>query len=311
MIFALTVFCAALFIDGATDSANSVAGAVASGALTLRQANVLCALTSFLGCLIFCLFFPSVAESIASFVTFPEGLSFEYIAASLISVALWSGIAWIFSLPTSEGNGLVAAGAGAALALGGSFDFMHLLWLILSIIPAAALSAFAAVLFTKLFSKKPSVSLKAPIILSSVLSAFFHGSQDGQKFLALALSASVITKSNLFLTVFLAAFFMGAGSMFGGRIIKKMGGEMAKADTVSALSSDIGSAIVLALFTVIGLPVSTTHIKMTSLTAATRAVKRKTDKGTFVLLCAAWLATFPVCFVLSFFITKLIFAIKL
>lgn len=311
MIFALIVFFAALFIDGATDSANSVTGAVASGALSLRQANILCALMSFLGCTVFCLFFPFVAENTATFISFPEEFAFQYITASLLSVALWSGLAWIFSLPTSEGNGLIAAGAGAAMALGGSFDIIALLKLILAIIPAVALSAVTAALFTVLFSKNHSLSLKVPIILSSAVSAFFHGSQDGQKFLALALSASVITKSNAVLPVVSAALFMGAGSLFGGRIIKKMGVEMARADTVSALSSDMGSGLTLMIFTAAGLPVSTTHIKMTSLAAATKATGGRTDVSTFILLCIAWVATFPICFGLSFFITKLIFAINL
>ena len=104
---------------------------------------------------------------------------------------------------------------------------------------------------------------------------------------------------------------MALGTLFGGRIIRKMGTEMAVADTRSALASDLGSALALGLLTALGVPASTTHLKMTSLAAATRFLGGRADRSAFLLVCAAWIATFPVSFALSYFISRGILAIVL
>ena len=305
MTLPFIIFAAALFIDGATDAANAVTGAVSSKVMTLKGATALSAVLSFLGCLVFCLFFPSVAESSSAAFAFPEKYAPVAVTVSLFSVALWSGVAWLFGLPTSEGHALISAGAGAALSLGGKISLWRLILILVSVIPAALLGAALSVIASRLLKKKKDTLFKIPIILSAALSSFFHGAQDGQKFLALALSASLLSEDLRETAVIASAVFMGLGTLFGGRIIKKMGNEMADADRKAALSSDLGSAAALALLTAAGVPASTTHIKMTSLAAASHFLGGKTDKDTFLLMIAAWFATFPVCFALSFLLSKL------
>lgn len=310
-MLSLIIFSAALFVDGATDCANSVTGAVSSGAMSLKRSVILSAVLSFLGCLIFCLFCPSVAESSAAALAFPEGREILGVCVSLLSVVIWSGAAWYLGLPTSEGHALICAAAGAAAALGGKVYLWDLLFLILSIFPAAALGVIFSLVLAKVFKKKVENSLRFPIILSSALSSFYHGAQDGQKFWALALSASLLSEKNSLPAVIVFSLSMGIGTLFGKRIIEKMGCEMAAADKRSALSSDLGSALALSILTALGIPASTTHLKMTSLIATTKLLGGRTDKATFILLAAAWIATFPISFALSFLITKGIFIILL
>ena len=310
MVLVLLIFAAALFIDGATDCANSVTGAVSSKTLSVRSAALLSAVLSFAGCALFCVFLPTVAENSAA-ADFPSAYSQAGVLSSLISVALWSGLAWVLSLPTSEGHGLIAAAAGSAAALGGRVIYQKLWRVILWMVPSALVGALISVLFVKILKNAGEARLKAPIILSCALSSVFHGAQDGQKFLALAISSSLGGGEGKWKTALLFAFFMGVGTLFGERIIRKMGGEMAVADKRAALSCDIGSALSLCILTVVGIPASTTHIRMTSLVAATRASGGKTDPSAFLLLLCAWVSTFPVCFALGFFISKLILVILL
>ncbi|MBQ4066628.1 MAG: inorganic phosphate transporter [Clostridia bacterium] len=311
MILFYTIFAVALFIDGGTDCANSVTGAVSSGALSLRRATVLSAALSFLGCFIFCGFFPTVAVASASPLSFPAGAGRTALFAVLLSVSLWSAAAWLLALPTSEGHGLIAAAAGSALALGGSIRLSPLLFIILSA-PAAALLCAAASFFITGFIKNNKNDLcRAAVIASGALSSFFHGAQDGQKFLALALSTCAVSRDSLISFAFFAAVFMALGTLCGGRIVKKMSSDMASADLPAALGADVACGLTLALLTLIGIPASTTHLKMTALYCAARCRRNPSSPQTLALLAAAWFSTFPICFVLSFFLSKLFFAINL
>ena len=302
----ILIFCAALFIDGATDCANSVTGAVSSGALTLRGATRMSALLSFSGCLLFCLFFPSVAKNTARAVTFSENYALIGICVSLLSVALWSFVAWLMGLPTSEGHALISASAGAAAAFGGNVDAPQVLFLLFSVIPAALLSAFFAWTGAKITEKaSQGHTFKLPVIIFAALASVFHGAQDGQKFMALALSSGAVSDGQRGIFLLLASLSMGIGTLFGKRIIEKMGREMASADSRAALAADGAGAAALALFTFFGIPASTTHVRMTALFGAAKAMKNRTDTSSFLLLLGAWGATFPVCFLLSFFLSKL------
>ena len=142
------------------------------------------------------------------------------------------------------------------------------------------------------------------IIGLSAVSSFFHGAQDGQKFLALAISAGILADGGRVWAVIAAALIMGAGTLFGERIIRKMGFEMVDATPVAVFSSDVGSTAALALFTLLGVPASTTHVRMVSLAAAVKASGERADVSTMSVLLAAWIATFPVCFGTAYLLSK-------
>ena len=311
LIFVLLVFSVALFVDGATDCANCVSGAVASKTLSLRTSIFLNSLLSFLGCLIFCLFFPAVAENTASAVSIPEGYTAAAVISALLSVTLWSALAWFLGLPTSEGHGLMAATAGAALSLGGEISVGPMLFLFLSIFPVAMVGAVLSLISKRALKNVKEQTCKIPVLISALLSSFFHGAQDGQKFVALAISASLINERNKTWIVLLFSFFMATGAHFGKRIIKKMGNEMSKADKRAALASDMGSVAALTLFTLLGIPASTTHIKITSLAFSSNIFKNHSQRDIFILTVVSWIATFPICLFLGFFISKLSFVMFL
>ena len=311
MLIPLIIFSAALFIDGATDCANCVTGAHSSNAMSLRAAVITNAALSFLGCVLFSLFFPSVAKASSSAVTIPSEYTAEAVVASLLSVALWSGFAWLLGLPTSEGHGLIAATAGAAFCLGGEIYAKQLAFIFLSVFPCAALAAVLSKIFCLFLKRMKDDSCRIPIILSAVASSFFHGAQDGQKFIALAMSASLINEKNRISLTLLFSFFMAVGAFFGKRIIRKMGEEMVQADKRSALGADLGSVSALSLLTLLGVPASTTHLKIVSLAFSSKIFKNPSQREIFILTAVAWLATFPICFFLGFFLSKLIFVIKL
>ena len=120
MIYAVFIF--AVLVNGATDAANAITGVVCCRLLPYRWAALLSAALNFLGLAVFAAFAPAVSQRVESLASGGEREAF----AVLLTVVLFAGGAWIFSVPTSESHALVAALAGVALAKGQELDFYGL-----------------------------------------------------------------------------------------------------------------------------------------------------------------------------------------
>lgn len=309
---AFMIFAFSLFVDGATDAANSVIGAVSSGAMGLGRAVKLCAFFEFFGCIVFCAFSPGVAQSMAEVSEIPAGYFALVASVSLGTVALWSSVAWVMGLPTSEGHGISAALAGAGAALSCPVDFSRLAAVAFYGVLVVLLTGGGAFLIGR---KTKKMRLKHPsffIISLAIASAVLHGAQDGQKFLAIFMATGASEFVSTPLVIFVMASFMALGTLFcGRRIIEHMGQKTLESDEYTSLCADMASVASLAVFTALGIPASTTHVKMTALAAAVTSGGKRADKRELFLMVVAWIATFPICFVVSYLLTKTVFDIYL
>ncbi len=302
------MFCLTLFLNGATDAANSVTGAVSSKALHPAAAMLLAAFMEATGLILSYLFFPRVTNTVASLADFSDtGVNGAVICTvCLTAAALWSSIAWAAGLPTSESHGLMAAMCGCAAALGATVDFhavtLAVLGLVLSVLFGAVLAAAAARLMSPM---RGAVSAERKLcVLFLAASAFLHGAQDGQKFLALLFSTGAY--KNSLLPVLICAALMSVGTLCGGgRIVKKIGKDMTDTDLHSACTADAASSLALTLLTAAGIPVSTTHVKMSALAAAAAGKKGRLNKKILISLLAAWITTFPFCYFAAFLLIKI------
>ncbi len=307
MFFIFLAFSAAVFINGATDAANALTGPVACGAMKLSHAALLAACMNLLGMLTFSILFPGVYETVSGLAHFPAGTGGTAVTASLIAVVVWSGAAWIFGIPTSESHGLFAALAGASMAFGAPApDGAQWIKVALGLVLSVAGGGLGGALTARLLrSRRNKYSWNKAAVIGCAGTAFLHGAQDGQKFLGLLGAAGLVTRSRA--AVFCCALLMLCGTLFGGRrIVQKMGRDMADVDAFSAACADIGSAASLLMMTLAGLPVSTTHVKMTAVAAAAGGAGQSTDKKVILQVLLAWITTFPGCFLLAYFITKLL-----
>lgn len=307
VFFVFLAFSAAVFINGATDAANALTGPVACGAMKLSHAALLAACMNLLGMLLFSTLFPGVYETVSGLASFPPGTGGIAVTASLSAVVIWAGAAWIFGIPTSESHGLFAALAGTAFALGApvpdKIQWAKVAAGLLFSVLGGGLSGYITA--RSLRSHAKAHHWKGATIIGCAGTAFLHGAQDGQKFLGLMGAAGLLTRSRG--AVFCCAVLMLCGTLLGGgRIVKKMGREMADVDTFTAACADMGSAVSLLAMTLAGLPVSTTHVKMTAVACAAGGAGRKTDRQVILQVILAWITTFPGCFLLAYFITKLL-----
>ena len=159
--------------------------------------------------------------------------------------------------------------------------------------------------------------------------AFLHGAQDGQKFAAILLLATGLTSGGQGIAgdgamagitkgaagstgavveisvelAVLCALVMGLGTATGGRrIVEKIGTELIRLRPEDGCAADGAAIFCLLGASLLGFPVSTTHVKTAALVGAglggtwEGAVRKNVAKE----LMAAWIVTFPACLILGY-----------
>jgi PiT family inorganic phosphate transporter len=318
MLIALTA--AAVFVNGWTDAPNAIAGAVASGALGYRRAVSLAAGCNLAGTLVFGFLNSSVAETVTSLADFGGHSPHDALCAlcaAMAAICLFATAAWAFGVPTSESHALVAALAGAALALGGA-DFGKAAWG--KILAGLALSLLLGYLGGLLFRAALGRRLKAlPGKALELLQkcaaggvAFAHGAQDGQKFAAVFVlagraiageAAAPVALREYPLALLLTAAAMTLGTAVGGRRIVETVGAMTRPQKHEGFSADLGGGAALLLASLFGVPMSTSQVKTSALMGACGGKKKPAMFGGMIF---TWFLTFPVCGALGYALTKLL-----
>ncbi len=293
----ILVLCVIL-VNGWTDAPNAIATAVGSGALPYGRGVALAAVCNFAGVALTCLLFPAVAATMENLVRFSSPMATRAgLSAALLAVILWGVGAWRFGLPTSESHALLAGLSGSALALGA--DIQPTAWAAVGV--GLVLSLPAGVCAGRLICHRLGRIPHNPMFwqrLAAALTAFLHGAQDGQKFLALLLMAYGVSAARppLALIVVTAAV-MGLGTALGGRrIVEKIGHELAHLTPTQGLAADLATGVVLGVCSLLGLPVSTSHAKVAAICGASPRPQRRV----VAQLGLVWVLTFPACMGLGY-----------
>ena len=293
----ILVLCVIL-VNGWTDAPNAIATAVGSGALPYGRGVALAAVCNFAGVALTCLLFPAVAATMENLVRFSSPMATRAgLSAALLAVILWGVGAWRFGLPTSESHALLAGLSGSALALGA--DIRPTAWAAVGV--GLVLSLPAGVCAGRLICHRLGRIPHNPMFwqrLAAALTAFLHGAQDGQKFLALLLMAYGVSAARppLALIVVTAAV-MGLGTALGGRrIVEKIGHELAHLTPTQGLAADLATGVVLGVCSLLGLPVSTSHAKVAAICGASPRPQLRV----VAQLGLVWVLTFPACMGLGY-----------
>ena len=137
-----------------------------------------------------------------------------------------------------------------------------------------------------------------------------HGWQSGLKFLGIIcflLSINISVRKPpffLMLSVGLTLFF---GALMGGkRIISSMGENLVKLGHRGAFFSDIGTYLTLLVCSILGMPVSTGNIKCLAIMGVGFYDGERINKKTTTKLFVSFIAVFPICFLMGYFLMKLL-----
>lgn len=300
----LLLLAAVILVNGWTDAPNAIATTVAAGVLSFPAAVALAAVCNLLGVVCTASLSDAVARTLWSVADFgPDALT--ALSAALAATVLWAVFAWRFGIPTSESHALVAGLSGAALALGAERLRMGaLLWMAFGLALSLFLGWALGRVFRQLLPPKGEGFYRRGQIIGAALTAFFHGAQDGQKFLGVLALILTLDSGDFVLppwAEWACAGVMALGTLLGGRrIIDTVGRKMVLLTPRSGFAADLGSAGALGLCTLLGLPVSTTHAKTAAILGAGAAPNGKVAGS----LGAAWLLTFPACGFLAFYLVK-------
>ena len=297
------------FTNGMHDSANSVATIVATRVLTPIQAVFWAA---FWNVAAYLLFGTAVAKTIGSGMIDVHSVTPFVVLAGLMGAIGWNVLTLVLGIQTSSSHAIIGAYAGAAIAKAGFGVLLPGGWTktLLFIVIAPLIGFFLGGLLLVIVSWiiewfKPSPSrvtpwLRRSQLVSAAAYSLGHGGNDSQKTMGiiagLLFSAKLIPTFHIPLWVVLSAYgSMGLGTLFGGwKIMKTMGHGIAKIRSLDGVCAELASAVSIYLSTMLGIPVSTTHV-ITGAISGTRAVSRVSAVrwNTTFRIAWAWVFTIP------------------
>lgn len=319
-----------MFVNGCTDAPNSIATCIATRCLSPNKALTLSVVFSFLGILIMTFINSTVAQTIFNIVDFGSnsGHALTALCAALVSIVLWSVIAWIFGIPTSESHALIAGLTGSAIALQNGLSgvsFGEWKKVIYGLVIVNILGFVSGLLITRLIEKicknmdrrRTNKFFHRLQIIGAAAMAFMHGAQDGQKFMGVFLIGAMLATGGvtgfsipIWLTIY-CAVFTALGAIIGGKkIIKTVGMKMVKLEKYQGASADIASTACLLGSSLLGIPLSTTHVKTTAImgVGASKGLS-KVNWNVAKNMVMTWIFTFPGCGLLGYLVT--LFFIKM
>ena len=298
------------FINGFHDTANAIATSVYTHAMTAGIAILLAAGMNFVGAL--------VSEHVAKTITSGlVGIEIEeyVILAALIGAILWNLVTWWWGIPSSSSHALIASLVGASIVY--AMSAQAILWtgvvskVIIPLFTSPLLGFIIGFGIMKLlfFSCRHfplgtvnNIFAKLQIV-SAASVAFFHGTNDAQKTMGI-ITLTLISAGQLpgdsgvpvWVKIICAATIAFGTSVGGWKIMKTMGKGVTKLQPPGGFTAQTSSALVIWLMSLLGAPISTTHV-ITSSVMGVGSAKRlsavRWSKAKDILF--AWIITLPVC----------------
>jgi PiT family inorganic phosphate transporter len=262
------------FTNGFHDSANAMAGPIATGALKPRTAVVLAAVLNLVGA---CLS-TEVAKTISGGFFDDELITASIILAGLVGAIIWNLLTWLLGLPSSSSHalfggliGAVVVGAGFASVNGWVIVSKVLLPAVVAPVVAGIGAVLGTVLAYRITRKTPSAHSKTGFkygqAFTACLVALAHGTSDGQK--TMGVITLVLITANLQASgtgpqpwvIFAAGLAIGLGTYSGGwRIMRTLGKGVVEIETPQGAASGAASTATILASAHLGFGLSTTHV---------------------------------------------------
>ena len=296
------------FINGFHDAANSIATVVSTRVLTPRVAVYWAATFNFLAVFVFG---TAVAHTIGQGIIHLAVMDSWMILAALLGAIIWNLITWRSGLPSSSSHALVGGlvGAGFAKAGLGALVWSGITKTLLFIVVAPLLGLFLGFVcmlalawsFRRATPRSIDRLFRRGQLLSAAFYSLGHGGNDAQKTAGIIfgmLAAAQMIEPNApmpFWVLLLCHLAMGLGTALGGwRIVKTMGMRITKLKPVGGFAAETAGAITLALNSVAGIPVSTTHVITGAIVGVGATTKLSSVRwGVARRIIWAWVLTIP------------------
>ena len=301
------------FVNGFHDAANSVATVISTRVLPPLAAVTMAAFFNFVA---FFVFGVAVATTIGSGIIASNVVTPNLVLSALVGAITWDLITWYLGLPSSSSHALIGGLVGAAVTKAGVGSLLWsgldktLSFMVLSPIIGFSLSFLLMTALIRLFFTS-SIHLinryfRRLQLVSSALVSLSHGTNDAQKTMgvvtALLVSTGYLSTFSVPLWVVILAYTsIALGTFFGGwRIVKTIGFKMTRLDPVHGFTIETGSAITIIGSSLLGIPVSTTHVVSGGVMGSGATMGTATVKwGVARRIIWAWILTIPAAAVIS------------
>ncbi len=252
---------------GANDAANCVGADIGSGKMTVRQGIVITCLFSFLGAVFLgSRVIKTIGKGIVPLDKLDPHMGMLIALCACFGAGTWVLIATLRGLPVSTSHSIVGAVAGAGLAVGAPVIWKKLLDIFVCWVLTPLGSALIAYIlyrpFRRVFYLLVPKRFADPVIVffifvTSTYLAFTWGAND------VANATGVITGIGI-MNSFQAAAFGGIAIIigimtFGYRVIQTIGFSITRLAPLMTIVAEIASGINVHLYTLFGIPVSTSH----------------------------------------------------
>jgi PiT family inorganic phosphate transporter len=305
------------FTNGFHDSANSISTIVSTKVLSPRRAVAFAAFFNFIAAFGFGVAVASTISKIIQLEIVETAIIPFIILASLIGAITWNLITWFFGLPTSSSHALIGGMTGAGLAAAGlaaikwSTVGQVALFMILSPLIGLACGFLFMAAILNLTKSAPrhtaDMSFKRLQLFSAAAYSFSHGTNDAQK--TMGIIVPLLFSIGYFGTsvdpghlpvplwvILIAHAAIALGTLSGGwRIVKTMGYKITKVRPVHWFAAETAGASLIIGASILGIPVSTTHIICTSIMGVGATSGASTVKwGVARRIIWAWILTIPI-----------------
>jgi PiT family inorganic phosphate transporter len=296
---------------GANDTANCIGTTVGCGLISFRRAAILVAAFAFFGAM---LQGQHVMKTISKGIVNTE-LDYLAVCVALICSGFFVNLATFYRIPTSTSQAIVGGMVGIGLAVGAEINFAKFIliaesWIIcpilVMILSFGAMNLFGLIL--RRFETKSVLFQNAfgwLAIASACYVAYSMGANNAGD------AVGPIANLGIFpprLLLFIGGVSIAVGAItYGKKVADTVGKGITQLDIPSAFVAQVSSAFGLHLFSLFGIPVSTSSaivgaVVGVGLVKGVRAISKKT----IVTILGGWILTPVMAGSLSYFLYKLI-----
>jgi len=313
------------FTNGFQDAGSIAATFIASRCATPVQGIMMVGIMNFLGAL---LGGSAVALTISGLLTAPLTFDMVYVLfAALFSAIVWNIVTWKYGLPSSSTHAIIGGLLGAGIAFSG---IQGINWGVSELLtpPCQVVGMVKILLFlilsvcigfiggfwlrkcthTLLINAKRTINKKIVRTnwITTAFISFLSGANNTQKQLGIIamvlVSAGDIPSLEIpGWTRLICAIFLACGTFGGGwRIMKTLGNRIFRIKPVHSFDSQTSSGAVIMVSTIMGAPVSSSHIITSSIIGVGIAENRRKvhwSVGTDIII--AMIMTIPITMFLS------------
>ncbi|MDD5618294.1 MAG: inorganic phosphate transporter [Candidatus Omnitrophica bacterium] len=298
---------------GANDAANSLGTAVGSKVLNLKQAVVLIIIFGFLGAFLQgSHVVKTIGKGIVPMDTLDKTVSLYIALVACFAACAWVVLATFWKMPISTSHSIVGAVAGAGFAVHAPIRWKVIFDIFICWVTTPIGSAILGYIFYRVFKnifyrivprRYIKLVMALLIITSGCYVAYTWGANDVANATGVIVGAGVLTP---LVSVLIGGLAIVLGiATWGYKVIETVGSEITQLLPIMAFSAQLASAINVHVYTVFGIPVSTSHsivgaICGVGLVKGMRVINLRIMKE--IIFC--WLATPFISGIISFFILK-------